>query len=158
MLYLMHSDGTEKRAISSTLDASISDIHWDANSKGLYFSYDENGNGKIGYISNEGNWTKIADNRGGTTLGRPYGSGMFSLSTTGKIAYTYTRPNHPADIALVEKGGKKWTRLTSLNQFLFRHKKLGKVEEIWYNSSVDGRKIQGWIVYPPHYDLSLIHI
>ena len=151
MLYLMQSDGTEKRAISSTLDASISDIHWDANSKGLYFSYDENGNGKIGYISNEGNWTKIADNRGGTTLGRPYGSGMFSLSTTGKIAYTYTRPNHPADIALVEKGGKKWTRLTSLNQFLFRHKKLGKVEEIWYNSSVDGRKLQGWIVYPPRY-------
>ena len=151
ILYLMNSDGSGKRAISQALDASISNIQWEVNSKGLYFSYDEKGNGKIGYIDIEGNWTKVADNRGGTTLGRPYGSGMFSLSNTGKIAYTYSRPSHPADIALTDKKGKNWTRLTALNQFLFNQKKPGKVEEIWYTSSVDGRKLQGWIVYPPGY-------
>ena len=152
MLWLMNSDGSEKRILSHSLDASVSDIKWDANSKGLYFSYDQNGNGKIGYIDKAGNWTKIADNRGGTTLGRPYGSGMFSLSNSGKIAYTYSRPNHPADIAITDKSGKNWIRLTTLNESLFQQKKLGRVEELWYTSSVDGRKIQGWIVYPPEYD------
>jgi dipeptidyl aminopeptidase/acylaminoacyl peptidase len=29
---------------------------------------------------------------------------------------------------------------------------MGAVDEIWYKSSVDGRDIQGWIVYPPDFD------
>ena len=29
---------------------------------------------------------------------------------------------------------------------------LGSVEEIWYNSSFDGRDLHGYIVYPPGYD------
>ena len=31
---------------------------------------------------------------------------------------------------------------------------LGDFEEIWYNSSVDGRKIQGWIARPPGFDIN----
>ncbi|MDB3862735.1 S9 family peptidase [Flavobacteriaceae bacterium] len=154
MLYLMDTNGSKKRLISQDIDASISAIQWDPESKGLYFNYDHQGNGKIGYLSISGKEKKIADNRGGTTLGRPYGSGMFSVSQNGKIAYTYSRPNHPADIALVDKKGQNWTRLTQLNQALFSFKKPGKVEEIWYASSVDGKKLQGWVVYPPHYDSS----
>ncbi len=154
MLYLMDTNGSNKRLISQDIDASISAIQWDPESKGLYFNYDHQGNGKIGYLSISGKEKKIADNRGGTTLGRPYGSGMFSVSQNGKIAYTFSRPNHPADIALVDKKGQNWTRLTQLNQALFSFKKPGKVEEIWYTSSVDGKKLQGWVVYPPHYDSS----
>jgi dipeptidyl aminopeptidase/acylaminoacyl peptidase len=152
MLYIMDCNGKNKRLLSQDLDASISSIKWDADNKGIYFNYDHHGNGKIGYITLDGEITKIADNRGGTTLGRPYGSGMFSISRNGKIAYTFTRPEHPADIALADKKGQNWTRLTTLNQALFTNKKLGQVETIWYSSSIDNRKLQGWIVYPPNYD------
>jgi acylaminoacyl-peptidase len=31
-------------------------------------------------------------------------------------------------------------------------KALGEVEEIWFDSSLDKKKIQGWIVKPPHFD------
>jgi len=152
MLYLMDINGNNKKLVSQNIDASISSIRWDAKSKGLYFNHDHHGNGKIGYLTINGEYSKIADNRGGTTLGRPYSSGMFTVSQNGKVAYTYSRPNHPADIALVQKKGQKWNRLTNFNQALFSLKKPGKVEEIWYNSSIDGRKLQGWIVYPPQYD------
>lgn len=154
LLYLMNIEGSEKRLISQNIDASISSIKWDAESKGLYFNYDQHGNGKIGYLSTNGKFKKITDNRGGTTLGRPYSSGMFSVSKNGKLAYTYSRPNHPADIATVDHNGQNWKRLTDFNQALFAFKKPGKVEELWYTSSVDGRKLQGWIVYPPDYDSS----
>ena len=152
MLYLMDINGNNKKLVSQNIDASISSIRWDAESKGLYFNHDHHGNGKIGYLTINGEYSKIADNRGGTTLGRPYSSGMFTVSQNGKVAYTYSRPNHPADIALVQKKGQEWNRLTNFNQALFSLKKPGKVEEIWYNSSIDGRKLQGWIVYPPQYD------
>lgn len=154
LLYLMDIEGNEKRLISQNIDASISSIKWDAESKGLYFNYDQHGNGKIGYLSTNGKFKKIADNRGGTTLGRPYSSGMFSVSKNGKLAYTYSRPTHPADIATVDHNGQNWKRLTDFNQALFAFKNPGKVEELWYTSSVDGRKLQGWIVYPPDYDSS----
>ena len=38
--------------------------------------------------------------------------------------------------------------------FVFKDKDLGDFEEIWYNSSVDGRKIQGWIARPPGFDIN----
>ena len=154
MLYVMNADGSKKRVISQNLDASVSGLQWDAKGRGLYLNYDQHGNGKIGYITLDGTLSKITDNRGGTTLGRPYGSGMFSVAKNGTIAYTFSRPNHPSDIAVVGNNGKNWKRITHLNDALFQQKKLGKVEELWYTSQVDGRKLQGWIVYPPDYDPS----
>jgi dipeptidyl aminopeptidase/acylaminoacyl peptidase len=152
LLYLMKSDGTDKRVLSKDLDMSISSIQWDAKGKGLFFSYDKHGNGKIGYINLKGNFKTVANNRGGTTLGRPYSSGMFSKSNDDKIAYTYATSQHPADIATISSNGDDFNRLTQLNKALFDYKTLGKVEELWYKSSVDGRDIQGWVIYPPNYD------
>jgi acylaminoacyl-peptidase len=37
---------------------------------------------------------------------------------------------------------------------LIAQKPLGKVEEIWYSSSVDQKKIEGWIIKPPDFDAS----
>src|SRR5262249_34915760 len=44
--------------------------------------------------------------------------------------------------------------ITSVNQDLFAGKQLGDVEETWYSSSLDNRKIQGWILKPPGFDPS----
>ena len=151
LLYLMDMNGSNKRVVSKDLDFSISGIQWEPNGKGVFFNYDEYGNGKIGFLDRNGKFLKIADNRGGTTLGRPYGSGMFSVSRKGKLAYTYSRSDHPADVVTLSAKGENFKRLTNLNRALFAHKKPGKVEEIWYTSSVDQRKLQGWIVYPPNY-------
>jgi dipeptidyl aminopeptidase/acylaminoacyl peptidase len=150
-LRLMQADGGGKRSLTGSLDRGVSDIVWDAKSKGVYFTYDDKGNSKIGYVSLAGGVEKLADNLGGTSIGRPYGGGSFSVSAGGRIAYTFTRPEFPADIALVRKPGEAPARLTRLNQGLLDQRTLGKVEEIWYTSSVDGRPLQGWIVYPPDY-------
>ena len=151
-LRLMQADGSGKRVLTADLDRSVSGLKWDAKSKGIYFTYDDKGNSKIGYVTLAGDVSKLADNLGGTSIGRPYGGGSFSVSKEGKLAYTFTRPEFPADIAVVEKRGQAPKRITRLNQGLLDHRNLGKVEEIWYSSSVDGRDIQGWIVYPPNYD------
>jgi dipeptidyl aminopeptidase/acylaminoacyl peptidase len=84
-------------------------------------------------------------------MGRPYSSGSFSLANIGSLAYTYSSPSDPADLVVVDAKGNS-TRITNLNQDLFQFRKLGKVEEIWYESSFDKRKIQGWIMTPPDFD------
>lgn len=151
-LYLMDMDGSNKRLISGDLDRSISDITWDSGGKGLYFNYDDKGNGKIGYISLSGKVSKIADNRGGTTLGRPYGSGTYSVANDGTLAYTHTRPDYPAELAILSPKSRDPRLITQLNSALLDYRSLGKVEKVRYTSSFDGRDIQGWIVYPPNYD------
>ena len=149
-LYLMNADGSAKKEIKTALDRNMSSLKWASDGKGLYFKYDNFGNGKIGYISISGKTKKIADNLGGTTIGRPYGGGSYSLSKTDRIAFTMTTPYHPADIAYYD--GRKTNRITSLNNDLLSNRDLGKINEIWYESSVDGRRIQGWIAKPPGFD------
>ncbi|WP_460220534.1 alpha/beta hydrolase family protein [Psychroserpens sp. MEBiC05023] len=153
LLHLMNSNGSDRKIISSNLDKSVSNISWDKDGKGLYFTYDDKGNSKIAYITTSGNITKLADNLGGTTLGRPYASGSYSVSNNGIIAFTQTRPEYPADLAVIQN--KKAPKLiTRLNTDVLDHRQLGTTEEVWYKSSFDGRDIQGWIVKPPFYDAS----
>ncbi len=82
------------------------------------------------------------------SLGRPYSAGTYSVAENGTFAFTLSRPAFPADVALGRRGAQA-TRLTSLNEDLLGNKELATVEEIWFNSSFDGRKIQGWIAKPP---------
>ncbi|WP_412987636.1 S9 family peptidase [Pontimicrobium sp. IMCC45349] len=152
-LHIMNADGTSRKVISNSLDRDVSDITWDKEGKGLYFIYDDKGNTKIGHITLSGIVKKLTDNVGGTTLGRPYASGSYSIANNGTIVYTQTRPEYPADLAVL-KPKKDATLITDLNSDILGQRELGKVEEVWYKSSYDGRDIQGWIVKPPYYDAS----
>lgn len=153
LLHLMNSDGSNKRIISSNLDTSVSEIIWDSSGKGLYFMYDEKGNSKIGYITTSGKITKLADHVGGTTIGRPYASGSYSVSENGTLVYTQSRPEYPAELAVIQNK-KEAALITNLNSDILSYRELGKTEEVWYTSTFDGRDIQGWIVKPPFYDAS----
>jgi len=151
-LYVMDRDGGNKKVISENLDRTVANPVWDAKGNGLYVSYDDQGNTKIAKIGLNGKLTPLANNMGGTSIGRPYAGGSFSVSKDGTIAYTHTRPEYPAELALLEPKAKTPAKLTSLNAALLNFRNLGKVEEVWYTSSFDQRKIQGWVVYPPDYD------
>ncbi|MEX1222733.1 MAG: S9 family peptidase [Idiomarina sp.] len=151
-LYVMDADGDNARVLTEDLDSSVNDIQWSADSSGLYLSYDSEGEGYIAYQSLRGKRTQVVDNLGGLSYSRPYSGGAFSVANDSTIAYTMANTQRPAELAIHK--GKKATQVTNLNDDLFAHKTLGKVEEIWYESSHDGKKIQGWIVYPPNYDAS----
>lgn len=151
-LHLMKVDGSKKRLLSGSLDRSVSGLKWDAAGKGIYFTYDDKGNTKVGYINLDGKITTLVHNVGGTSIGRPYAGGSFSLAKNGSIAFTKSRPNYPAEIGFIEKKENTDLEITQLNSDVLKHRTLGKTEQIWYASSFDGRPIQGWIVKPPFYD------
>ncbi|MEL6625689.1 MAG: S9 family peptidase [Bacteroidota bacterium] len=149
-IQLMRMDGSRKKELPLKLDRSVSSLTWDAEGKGLYFQYDDEGHTKVGYTDLKGNMREVANDLGGTAIGRPYGGGSYTVSNQGVIVYTHTSPYDPSDLVKVEEGIS--TFLTQLNQDVLPYRTLGQVEEIWYQSTVDGRRIQGWIVKPPFYD------
>ena len=153
-MYIMNTDGSNKRVISESLDRSVKNLIWNAKSSGVYFSYDNHGNSKVAHISLAGKVEKLADNMGGTSIGRPYPGGSFSVSNKGTIAFTQTTPEYPSELAVINPKTKNSLKITSLNKALLEYRNLGKVEEVWYTSSFDQRNLQGWVVYPPNYDAS----
>jgi dipeptidyl aminopeptidase/acylaminoacyl peptidase len=152
-LYTMNLDGSGKKEIKTQLDRNPESPVWAPDGKGIYFQYDDQGNTKIGYTDLRGKTQVMAENLGGTSVGRPYSGGSFSVSDNGQIVYTHSTSYHPAELAIVGENGSS-KLISSLNDDLLSHRQLGTVEELRYPSSFDGREIQGWIVKPPYYDES----
>ena len=149
-LRIAKPDGSAMKELLVNLDRSIDAIHWATDAKGLYYQYDDKGRTKIGYVTMDDRNELIADNLGGTSIGRPYGGGSFSVSAKGDIAYTYTRPEFPADVAIATPNGPR--KITHLNSDLLDHRALGETRELWWESRVDGLQTQGWITLPPNFD------
>ncbi len=149
-LYIMNADGSDSRNISENFDRDISDISWDKNGDGLYFQYNDKGSTKLGYISTGGKVKEVTTNMGGLSLGRPYNAASYSVAENGNYAFTSGKNAMLSDLGVGNKGNDRV--LTDVNSDLLSFKKLGKVEEIWWKSSVDQRDIQGWIVTPPDFN------
>ena len=154
-LYLMNTDGSASKLLTQSLDRSIDNFAWAPDGSGIYIQYSDEGIGKLGFLNLRGGKIQdVAEHVGGTSLGRPYSSGSFSIGANGTFAYTINSPQSPADVAVGTLGNAKVTQLTHVNQDLLGYKTLGEVEEIWFESSFDQRKVQGWIVKPPQFDPS----
>lgn len=151
-LYVMDINGGTPQLLSADFDRDIGNVQWSNDGKGLYFQYDDQGATKIGFITTSGQVTEKLTGLGGLSLGRPYNAADYTVSNTGKIAYTLGGTDHPSDLAVSDKRGNK--RLTFVNDDLFSFKDLGEVEELWWESSYDQRRIQGWVVTPPNFDPS----
>jgi acylaminoacyl-peptidase len=149
-LYVMNRDGSGGREVAARLDRDVEELRWSGDGRSLWIQYTDEGVGRVARVTLDGAVTDVVDDLGGTALSRPYSGGSFSVTSNGTVAYTLTIPSRPADVALVAPGGEV-RRLTELNQDLLAHKALGDVEEIWWASSFDGRRVQGWIVKPPDF-------
>lgn len=149
-LYVMNVDGSGLKNLTAYLDRDATNPQWEGNGQGIYFQYDEHGDTKVGHVALSAKVRTVVEGLGGLDLGRPYNVGTYSVSTTNKVAYTLGGPEHPADLA-VWSGGNS-TRITALNEDVFSYRKIGKTKELWWESSYDGRKIQGWVVTPPDFD------
>jgi acylaminoacyl-peptidase len=151
-VYVMDLAGGKPRALTPDFDYDAEELFWDGN-RGLYFHYDDQGTTKIGWVGADGGKVSVvADDFGGTAMGRPYSGGAMS-SESGRVAYTRGTEYRAADVAIVERGGKPRV-LTDLNANLLGHKALAKVEEMRVRSSADGREVEAWIVRPPDFDAS----
>lgn len=147
-LYVMAADGSNRRALTGADGPHVSGTPaWDPRGGALYVQHDVAGQTFVAKVTLDGAIDRdVVSAVGGTTLGRPYPSGSYSVSQTGRIAYTQVRPDRPADVAVDGR------RITDLNADLFDHKTLGGIDEMWVESSHDGARVQAWIVKPPGFE------
>lgn len=150
-LYVMNRDGSHSQLLSGAFDNDVQAPRWAPDGKGIYFTAAVHGNTGLYFIDLEGKVQKLAADIGSTTSAYG-GAPTFSIAHNGTFAMTHTRPDVPGEIAVGAKAGPAPKVLTRVNEGLLSGRTLGQVEEIWYESSKDHRKIQGWILKPPGFD------
>ena len=146
---VMNLKSGNMQIISNDLDDDSDNLFWSNDGESIYCAFDQRGKRTIKKISLSGKVSDFADNVGGTTIGRPYISGEFHAAND-VIAYTFGKADRPADLAITINN--ETNVVTSLNEDILGHRKLGKVNEITYRSSFDGQEIQGWYITPPDFN------
>jgi len=180
-LYLMSADGSNKRSLAEGFDRAPSEIIWSEDGGGLFFVAEDRGSQNLWFIPATGGAPQQLT-RGSQILS------FNSKSHDGLLVGTRTAPDKPTDVCAVRvppradrlKGEalapSDLKLLTHVNDSLLEGRKLGQVEEIWYDSvalagqqrcvasdsdplqpkSADcaSTRVQGWIVKPPDFDPS----
>jgi dipeptidyl aminopeptidase/acylaminoacyl peptidase len=150
-LYVMDSDGRHSRSLTASLDRDAASPRWTKDGRQLVFQYDDHGSGKLASVDLQGKVRLLAADLGGNDVSRPYTGGSFSLAAGGRFAYTQAAAMAPAALA-AGTSTRDIVTLTALSDTLLHERTLGKLEEVAFKSSADGRALQGWIIKPPGFD------
>jgi dipeptidyl aminopeptidase/acylaminoacyl peptidase len=124
-------------------------IIWTRDGTGLIVVTTENGRANLKRFSaSDGSATAI-------TNGDHEVVSYTATADASQIVTLISTPTNIGDLYFEDLGGRpaKPTRITNVNAALFSTLDIPDPEEIWYRS-FDGKRIQGWILKPPHFDPS----
>jgi len=152
-LYVMAADGSRPRDVTGDYDHPIADPVFAADGRSIYALAEVEGHTMLVEVGMDGTVREHTDAVGGTSLGRPYASGAFSVGGQRGpvIAYTHQRVDRPADVAVID-GRAEPKVLTDLNDDALGHIDLAEIEEIQVESRFDGRTIEAWVARPPGFE------
>jgi dipeptidyl aminopeptidase/acylaminoacyl peptidase len=143
-LYVIGRDGGGARKVSGNLDRDPQDLHWAPDDSGLYFTAGDRGTSNVWFASVAGGARQVTEGRHLLALG--------SMAKDGMAVGVLAAPHEPGDVVRFRLSAPKAIdRLTRVNDDVLAPKKLGEVEDIWYDSA-GGARVQGWIVKPPDFD------
>ncbi|MFQ5721035.1 MAG: S9 family peptidase [Candidatus Aminicenantales bacterium] len=143
-LYIMDSEGGNKRLLAGNFPNSPSAVTWAADSSGLYYLMAEKGVSNLYFVSLKGKIKKV-------TKGVHYLSGL-SLSRNGLAVATLSDFYHPGYMITFKlESPEKIKKLVDVNEDVLANVKLGQVEELWFKSP-DGLDLQGWLIKPAEFE------
>ncbi len=148
--YVMNADGSDARLLTGDFDREITNLVWRRDSRALYALVEDAGDMAVVEIEMDGSVERVVTGVGGTSIGRPYAGGGYSVSDTRRpvFAYTAVSPDTPAEIAVAGRNVEDRT-LTALNDDLLPYLDMAPIEEIKVPSSHDGLEIEAWVALPP---------
>ena len=145
---LMDADGGNVRVLTAKLDRSPSGMFWAPDGSGLYFNVENQGSRNLYFVNLKGEYREVTKGAQVLTV-TGLGTNLLAVGTNS----TASKPTDIVALDLRPAGGAAPVirQLTDVNGDVLTGKRLATTEEVWY-TSVDGTKIQGWIVKPADFD------
>ncbi len=142
-IYAMNADGSNARVLTVSLDRSPQGMIWARDGSGIYFNVESEGSRNLSFVSLTGQVRAVT--KGAHVLS------VSDIGASGLAIGTVSTSVAPNDIVSFSLAQPVFKQLSSINEDVLAGKTLAQTEEIWY-TSVDGYRIQGWIVKPPDFD------
>ena len=143
-VYLMDSQGENKRLLLGGLSSSPANVQWASDDSGVYYEMEQRGSRELHFVSVEGTHRSITN--GIHTL-----SGI-TISDQGDVAAVRSTPQVPGELVSFQVADPANIKsLVNVNNDALRDVQLGEVEELLFKSS-DGLDVQGWLVKPAGFD------
>lgn len=152
-LHVMPAHGGAATVLTADLDTSVRSPAWSGDGRGLYYLFDREGRSILAYQPLTGARRELATNVGPGYMNYGF-AGSFSVSSKGRVAFTYEDAHTVGAIAVLDPGKSTPRVVLRLNEHWLGGKRLAEVEEVWVKSSIDGRRIHGWLMKPPGFDPS----
>ncbi len=152
-LYVMNADGTDSIELAADFFGSFDQTVWAPDGKSLLSLVGDHGVLSLYRIGLDGKTARVTTDIGGTSIGRPYADGSFSVSGGRKpvVAFTAGFTERPSEVATIGLDGKGRKVLTALNEDVIPYLEMPKMEEIKVASSYDGKEIEAWVYLPPDF-------
>ena len=143
ILYVMDADGGRSRALTAKLDRSPSGMIWSPDGSSVYFTAENEGSRNLYAASLAGDIRQVTK---GVQVLTTHDINKNFMAVG--VATSSLKPN---DVVAFDVRTPVIKQLTDVNGDVLAGKQLATTEEIWY-TSVDGFKVQGWIVKPADFD------
>ncbi len=144
-MFIMNLETAEKTYATKGFDQNVGNLTWSADSKKVYFTSDWHGAFQI-YVYN----IKKADIKQITTGLHDYRSIAVANKT---LIATKQTMSFPTEIFAISEKKASSTQITFTNEELLSRISMGKTEERWMKTA-DGKNMQVFVIYPPHFDAS----
>jgi dipeptidyl aminopeptidase/acylaminoacyl peptidase len=139
-LALLPIGGDPARELTTNFDRAVTEFHWAADSRSLYFLAGDRGDVNLFRVDLRGE-----------NVERIVGGRRMLLNASvggGRIAFVAATPQRPADVHVASANGRGAQRLTDFNDRFLAARRLAPIRERWHTAP-DGRRIQGWLLRPP---------
>ena len=144
-LFVADLETGEKKDFTTAFDNNVAGLNWSTDGKSIYFISNIQATEEIMRLDlADGSIARLTD---GT-------HDYLNVAIAGeKLVAQKVSMSQPAEIFLVDPITGKDEALTSINKGILEQLTFGKVEERWLKTS-DGKQMQTWVIYPPHFDPS----
>ena len=149
-LYTAKPDGSGAVEVAPDLDRSVESARFTPDGESLIITYTSEGRTRVARVRAGQPLRDLTDDVGGGSSAYA-GSGPVSVADDGHMAVIASSSSSPGDVAVLDSEGNLRV-LTAINRDVLDHRDLASLEEIWFESSHDGEKIQGWVLRPPGFD------
>jgi dipeptidyl aminopeptidase/acylaminoacyl peptidase len=144
-LFIADLSSGQKRDYTSCFDQDVQNLAWNKDSKSIFFISDIHATDEIYRLDlTDGNIKRITDGV------HDYQS---VVSAGDKLIASKVSMSQPAEIFTVDPLTGADQPVTSVTKGIMDQLTFGKVESRWITTT-DKKKMQVWIIYPPHFDRS----
>ncbi len=137
----------KKTYVTESFESGVDTYCWSVDSKALFFTGTWHGTTHVYKVGLDGKYTKITDGDFDYSLTDAFPDGKHLLVKR----HSMSEADELFVVDLTARKEKNLTKVTHENDQFFENLSMGDVTERWV-TTVDGKRMLCWVVYPPHFD------